>query len=103
MSQTHFPVPESWTQNPAARPWIDSAGYEKLYLESITDPDRFWAKQAERLHWFSKWSQVKKASFEGDVAIRWFEGASLNVTYNCVDRHLAIRADQNAIIWVSDN
>lgn len=79
------------------------AEYEKLYAESVKNPEVFWAKEAERLSWTKKWDKVKNTSFKGDVSIKWFEGGKLNVAYNCIDRHLASRGEQTAIIWEGDN
>lgn len=77
--------------------------YKKLYLESIQNPDKFWAEQAERLHWFKKWDRVKNTQYTKPVSVRWFEGGELNVSYNCVDRHAQTRGDKVAIIWEPDN
>ncbi|HMM77695.1 MAG TPA: acetate--CoA ligase [Gammaproteobacteria bacterium] len=86
-----------------ARTYIDSATYEAMYRESLRDPDAFWAAQAERfVSWDRKWDRVSNWSFD-PVYIRWFEGARLNVAYNCIDRHLATRGDQIAILWEGDS
>jgi len=77
---------------------IDRAGYERMYRQSLADPDAFWAEQAKRLTWFKNFTKVKNTSFTGDVSIRWFEDGTLNASYNCLDRHLAKRGDQVAII-----
>jgi acetyl-CoA synthetase len=77
--------------------------YQKLYDESIANPEAFWGKQAERLHWFKKWHKVKDTSFTKPVHIKWFEGGELNVSYNCIDRHLEKRGDKVALIWESDD
>jgi len=77
--------------------------YQKLYQESVQNPDAFWAKQAERLDWMRKWKKVKDSSFESPVHIRWYEGGELNVSQNCVDRHLTKRAGQTAILWEPDD
>lgn len=77
--------------------------YEKLYRESIENPTAFWEKQAQRLEWTRKWDSVKAVSYNRPVSIEWFKGAELNVSTNCIDRHLAERAEQSAIIWESDN
>ncbi|MCB2081096.1 MAG: AMP-binding protein, partial [Rickettsiales bacterium] len=84
-------------------PLMDAETYDKLYKESIDDPEEFWARKAKRLDWFKKWDTVKNTSFEADVHIRWFEGGKLNDCYNCVDRHLENQADQTAIIWEGDD
>ncbi len=76
--------------------------YETLYRQSIEDPDRFWAAQAgEFISWSKPWERVSSWDFHS-ADIRWFEGAELNVAYNCVDRHLATRGDQVAILWEGD-
>ena len=73
--------------------------YEKLYQESIKDPSGFWTKQAERLHWYKKWDDVVDFDFV-DANIKWFSGGKLNVSYNCLDRHVeAGFGDRTAIIW----
>ena len=73
--------------------------YEKLYQESIKDPSGFWSKQAERLHWYKKWDDVVDFDFV-DANIKWFSGGKLNVSYNCLDRHVeAGFGDRTAIIW----
>ncbi len=77
--------------------------YKKMYEDSVRDPEAFWGKQAERLHWFKKWSKVKNTSFKSPVSIKWFDGGELNVSYNCIDRHLATRGHKIALIWESDD
>ena len=94
-----FPVPESV----AKAALIDKAGYERMYKHSIEDPDGFWAEQAKRIDWIAPWTTVKDTSFEGDVHIRWFVDAKLNVSANCVDRHAAATPDKIAIIWEGDD
>ncbi|MFK7913728.1 MAG: acetate--CoA ligase [Pseudomonadales bacterium] len=87
----------------AARTWITDEQYQSMYQRSITEPESFWAEQAEAfLTWNSKWDQVCEADLpKGNVA--WFNGATLNVSSNCIDRHLPDRAEQTAIIWEGDN
>jgi len=86
-----------------ARTYIDSARYDELYRQSLQDPDGFWASQAaEFVTWERRWDSVSNCDFN-DATIRWFEGARLNVAYNCVDRHLATRGDQVAILWEGDS
>ena len=87
----------------AAKSHCDAATYARLYEELVANPDAFWAKQAERLDWSKQPTKIKNTSFEGDVSIKWFEDGELNVCYNCVDRHLATRANQVAIIWEGDD
>ncbi len=100
MSSTSlFPVPESVARDA----WIDAAGYARLYEQSLADPEGFWREQAKRLHWMRPFTKVKDTSFTGDVSIRWFEDGVLNVAQNCIDRHLATRADQTAILWEGDS
>jgi len=77
--------------------------YQEWYQASIHNPDQFWAKHADQeLSWFKKWDEVSHWNFE-TADIRWFSGATLNVSYNCIDRHLKTRAKQTAIIWEGDN
>ena len=87
----------------AERALIDDATYQAMYERSIADPDGFWSDMAaEHVHWFRKWDRVADWSFEGDVSIRWFDGARVNVAYNCLDRHLEERGDKAAILWEGD-
>jgi len=77
--------------------------YQEMYDQSISDPETFWAEQAKTfLTWFKEWDQVENCNFD-EGKIRWFEGAKLNVSYNCLDRHLETRGDQVAIIWEGDD
>ncbi len=83
---------------------INAKEYAEMYQQSIDDPEGFWSEQAENyISWFKPWDAVSNWSFGDDVHIRWFEGAELNVSYNCLDRHLEHRADQVAIIWEGDD
>ena len=87
----------------AQRALIDEAAYQAMYRRSIEDPDAFWADMAnEHVHWFRKWDKVANWTFDGDVSIRWFDGARVNVAYNCLDRHLEERGDKPAILWEGD-
>ena len=61
--------------------------YKDLYKKSILDPEAFWAKTADRITWYKKWDQVREYDFENG-SIKWFDGAKLNVSYNCLDRHV---------------
>lgn len=82
---------------------LSPSSYKKLYEQSISSPEEFWAEQAgELLHWHQPWQQVRKSNFEAAEA-SWFAGAKLNVTFNCIDRHLERRGDQTAIIWEGDD
>ena len=87
----------------AERALIDEAAYQAMYRRSIEDPEGFWADMAnEHVDWFGKWGRVADWSFEGEVNIRWFDGARVNVAHNCLDRHLAERGDKPAILWEGD-
>src|SRR5208282_3469276 len=71
---------------------------------SVSDPEGFWAERGKRIDWIKPFTKVKHTSFDPhDVSIRWFEDGTTNVSLNCVDRHLASRGDQVAIIWEGDN
>jgi len=88
----------------AANAHIDAAKYEEMYAASIADPQAFWAEHGKRIDWIRPYSKVSDVSFDlGRVSIKWFEDGTLNVAANCVDRHLATRADQTAIIWEPDD
>ena len=87
----------------AQRALIDEASYQAMYKRSIEDPEGFWTDMAnEHVHWFREWDKVSDWSFDGDVGIRWFDGAKVNVAYNCLDRHLEERGDKPAILWEGD-
>jgi hypothetical protein len=82
---------------------LDEAGYHKMYAFSIKEPDKFWDEQAKQfLDWMEPWEKVREFNY-ATASIRWFEGAKLNVSQNCLDRHLATRGDQAAIIWEGDD
>jgi acetyl-CoA synthetase len=93
------PVPDDW----AKKAWADSAKYEEMYRRSVDDPEEFWAEQGKRIDWIKPYTQIKDVSFEGDVHIKWFHDGTLNASANCLDRHLATRGDQVAIIWEGDD
>ena len=83
---------------------IDAAKYERMYADSISNPEAFWGEHGKRLDWIKPYTKVKNTSFEYDnVSIKWFEDGTLNVSANCIDRHLAKRGDQTAIIWEADD
>jgi acetyl-CoA synthetase len=83
---------------------VNAEQYEAMYAASIADPDAFWGEQGKRLDWIKPYTKVKNTSFDyHDVSIKWFEDGKLNVSANCVDRHLEKRAKQTAIIWESDD
>ena len=83
---------------------IDKATYDKMYAASIADPEAFWAEHGKRIDWIKPYSKVKDVSYApGNISIKWFEDGTLNVAANCIDRHLATRGDQTAIIWEPDS
>jgi acetyl-CoA synthetase len=87
-----------------ARAHVDAAGYAAMYAASLADPEGFWGEHGRRLDWIEPYTRVKNTSYDYPrITIRWFEDGVLNVAANCVDRHLATRADQTAIIWESDD
>ena len=97
--QQLYPVSDHWSENA----WINKEKYEDMYQESVESPDSFWEKQAaEFLDWNVKWEQVYSADFSKGHS-SWFLGGKLNVTANCIDRHLDNRGDQTAIIWEGDD
>ena len=100
MSGEIYPIPEF-----ASRPHIDAEAYEVMYEQSLANPEGFWTAQAERfLDWNQKWESVSDWSFDkDDLHISWFAGGKLNVAANCLDRHLAERGDQTAIIFEPDD
>jgi acetyl-CoA synthetase len=88
----------------AANALIDNAKYHEMYQASVDDPEAFWGEQGKRLDWIKPYTKVKNTSYAYDnVSINWFEDGTLNVAANCIDRHLAERADQTAIIWEADD
>lgn len=99
-----YPIPQAIAEDA----YITENLYNTMYQQSIDDPETFWGDMAEEFLSFSKkWDKVSDCSFgsknDENVSIKWFSGAKLNVTYNCIDRHLPERADQTAIIWESDD
>jgi len=100
MSEKIYDVPSEWSK----RAYVDDAKYQEMYSRSIKDPDGFWAEHGKRVDWIKPFTKVKNASFApGDISIKWFEDGVLNAAYNCIDRHLATRGDQVAIIWEGDD
>jgi acetyl-CoA synthetase len=82
---------------------LDADGYADMYAASLENPDAFWAEQAQRIDWIKPFTQVQDVDFTlGSVGINWFKDGTLNVSANCVDRHLATRGSQTAIIWEPD-
>jgi acetyl-CoA synthetase len=95
-----FPVSPEW----AARARLDRAGAAALHAAEQADPEAFWAEQARRLDWLRAPTDIKDVSFAADdFRIRWFADGTLNVSANCVDRHLATRADEVAVVWEGDD
>ncbi|MCK5366800.1 MAG: AMP-binding protein, partial [Gammaproteobacteria bacterium] len=87
----------------AAKAYINNDKYNEMYQRSISDPEGFWAEQAEEfIDWIKPWNKVWNWDYD-EANIAWFEGAKLNVAYNCLDRHLASRGDQVAVIWEGDD
>jgi acetyl-CoA synthetase len=100
MSEKLYPVTAEW----AARAYVDDAKYKAMYEASVKAPEAFWGEHGKRIEWFKPYTKVKNTSFDAqDVSIKWFEDGTTNVAHNCVDRHLATRADQVAIIWEGDD
>jgi len=100
MSENNYTVPPEW----ASRAWVDSVKYQEMYARSISDPDKFWGEEGKRIDWIKPYTKVKNTSFDPqNVFIKWYEDGTLNVCYNCVDRHLEKRGDQVAIIWEGDD
>ena len=94
------PVPREWAENAL----IDAEAYAAKYRFSVEDPDGFWRGEAQRIDWIKPFTQVKDASFdEATFGIRWFADGTLNLSANCLDRHLATRGEQTAIIWEPDD
>ncbi len=88
----------------AAKARIDKATYQRLYRESLENPDAFWGKAAERLDWYVKPTKVKDVSYQlDDFRIKWFEDGVLNVSVNCLDRQLATRGDKTALLFEPDS
>jgi acetyl-CoA synthetase len=99
MSEKIYEIPSEITSSA----YITESSYQEMYERSIRDPEGFWAEQAERfVSWFEPWKRVQDCHFT-TAHIRWFEEGKLNVSYNCLDRHLAARGDQVAIIWEGDD
>jgi acetyl-CoA synthetase len=100
MSDKIYDVPADWRK----RAYVDDAKYKEMYARSVKDPNGFWGEQAKRIDWIKPFSKVKNTSYDpSNVSIKWFEDGTLNVCHNCVDRHLAKRGDQTAILWEGDD
>ena len=95
-----YPIPAEI----AARARVGAADYEKLYAESVTDAEGFWGRIGKRLDWIKPYTKVKDVSFDAkDLHIRWFHDGELNLSANCLDRHLQTRGDKTAILWEGDD
>jgi len=100
MSDQLISVSPEWV----ARAFVDDAKYQDLYKASIADPAAFWREQGKRLDWLKSYTKVKNVSFDAEnLYVRWYEDGVLNVSANCIDRHLANRGEQTAIIWEGDD
>jgi acetyl-CoA synthetase len=100
MSEMLYKVPENWL----AQTHVDDARYRDMYARSVRDPEGFWGDHGKRIDWIKPYTRVKRTSFApGNVSIEWFGDGTTNVSLNCIDRHLAKRADQVAIIWEGDD
>ncbi len=87
-----------------AKAHVDAAAYEARYAASVADPEGFWGQEAQRIDWIKPFTRVKNTSFApGNISIKWFEDGHLNVSANCIDRHMLTRANQTAIIWEPDD
>ena len=93
-----FPVPPAVAKDAL----INAAQYKEMYVRSISDPDGFWGDIGKTFEWSAPWSKVKNTNFKGEVSIKWFEDAKLNITVNCIDRHLKTQPDKVAILWEGD-
>ncbi|MEL6243325.1 MAG: acetate--CoA ligase [Pseudomonadota bacterium] len=99
--QTHTYPPSAEL---SANAHVDAAKYQEMYAASVADPEAFWSEQGKRIDWIKPYTKVKDVSYDlGNVSIKWFEDGTLNVSANCIDRHLATRGDQTAIIWEPDD
>ena len=100
MTDAVYPVPAEW----AEKALINADRYAAMYRELVEDPEAFWRREAQRIDWIRPFTTVKETSFhEEDFGIRWFADGTLNLSANCLDRHLATRGDATAIIWEPDD
>ena len=100
MSEKIYPVSWEWK----AHAFVDDAKYNEMYRRSVDDPNGFWAEHGRRIDWIKPFTKVKNTSYDPhNISIKWFEDGTTNVSMNCIDRHLASRGDQVAIIWEGDN
>ncbi len=100
MSDKIYNVPAEW----AGRAFINNEKYMAMYKRSVEDPNGFWGEAGKRIDWIKPYTRVKNSSYDPhNVSIKWYEDGTLNVSANCIDRHLKTRADQVAIIWEGDD
>ena len=100
MSDQLLPVSKDWGN----RAFVDNSKYLDMYKSSVADPESFWRQQGLRVDWMKPYKTVKNVSFDAkNLFVRWYEDGSLNVSANCIDRHLARRGNQVAIIWEGDD
>jgi acetyl-CoA synthetase len=100
MTDKVYNVPAEW----ASRAWVDNSKYLAMYKRSVEDPHGFWGEMGKRIDWIKPYTKVKNTSYAYEnVSIKWYEDGTLNVSANCIDRHLKNRADQVAIIWEGDD
>ncbi len=100
MSEVHI---HSVPAEVAEKALIDNDGYLKMYQASVDDPEAFWAEHGKRIDWIKPYSKIKDVDYSNNVHIKWFYDGTLNASANCIDRHLATRGDQTAIIWEGDD
>ena len=105
MPDTHPIVAQIFPVRPevAATAHVTAAGYRTMYERAARDPNGFWAAEAKRIAWMKPPTKIKNTSFTGNVSIKWFEDGTLNASASCLDRHLATRGEQTAIIWEGDD
>ena len=95
-----YDVPAGWAQ----RAHVNATKYASMYASSVSTPETFWAEHGKRINWTKPFTKVKNTCFDpGKISIKWFEDGTTNVSANCIDRHLARRANQVAIIWEGDD
>jgi len=100
MSEKTYPVSAYWNDHA----FINAAKYKEMYRRSVEEPDLFWGEEGKRIDWIKPYTKVKNTCFDvPNVDIRWFEDGTTNVALNCIDRHLATRGDQTAIIFEGDD
>ncbi|MGL4241721.1 MAG: AMP-binding protein, partial [Beijerinckiaceae bacterium] len=100
MSEKVYAVSKAWEK----RAYVNDAKYKRMYKASAADGEAFWAEHGKRIDWFKPYTKVKNVSYKpGKVSIKWYEDGTTNVSYNCIDRHLAKRANQTAIIFEGDD